>query len=151
MSSKRLPKWKMPIVSKTCYLLCFNHILPLHRPPKICTISYKMRISIPCTYFDPQKWLQAFGVRPVAHFGSSWSPPLAPKDLPKGHQKASKISPKSVLQPEGSHGLPQTAQKSKINQNRVQNQVLQTLPRPTLENTFPIRKKARWRSARLRC
>ena len=40
---------------------------------------------------------------------------LAPKGLPKGHQRVPKIIPKSVLQPEGPHGVPQTAQKSKMN------------------------------------
>ena len=55
----------MPIVSKTYYLLGFSYILPLQRLPKICTISYKMRLPTPCTYFDLQKWhfLICFGYR----------------------------------------------------------------------------------------
>ena len=61
--------------------------------------------------------LEAFGVRPVVHFGSSWSPPWPPK----AHQKDAKISPKSAFQPEGPHGVSQRAQKSKMNPKNVQN------------------------------
>ena len=39
MTSKRLPKWKLPNVSKPYYLLCFSYILPFQRPPKIYIIS----------------------------------------------------------------------------------------------------------------
>ena len=69
--------------------------------------------------------------------------PLAPKGLPKGHLKAPKITPKSVLQPEGPHGVPQRAQKSKMNPKKVQNVekiAFRWAPTHTLENTFPIRK-----------
>ena len=59
---------------------------------------------------------EAFGVRPVVHFGSSWSPPWPPK----AHQKDAKISPKSAFQPEGPHGVSQRAQKSKMNPKNVQ-------------------------------
>ena len=31
----------------------------------------------------PEMTPEAFGVRPVAHFGSSWSPPWPPKALPR--------------------------------------------------------------------
>ena len=40
---------------KTYYLVRFSYILPLQRPPEVCTISYKMRPPTPCTYFDSQK------------------------------------------------------------------------------------------------
>ena len=63
---------------------------------------------------------EAFGVRPVAHFGNSWSAPLSPKGSPKGHLKPPQITPKSALQPEGPHGVPQRAQKSKMNPNKIQ-------------------------------
>ena len=60
---------------------------------------------------------EAFGVRPVVYFGSSWSPPWPPK----AHQKDAKISPKSAFQPEGPHGVSQRAQKSKMNPKNAQN------------------------------
>ena len=46
-------------------------------------------------------------------------PPLAPKGSPKGHPKPPQITPKSALQPESSHGLPQRAQKSKNKTKKV--------------------------------
>ena len=53
--AQKVSKMEMPIVSKTHYIFCFSYIMPLQRLPKICTISYKMRLPTPCTYFDSQK------------------------------------------------------------------------------------------------
>ena len=118
MSSKRLPKWKMPNVSKTYYLACFNHILMAPRAFKIC--------------FFPSQFPSRLLWPPFGHQGNVkkrlrehleallWisGSPLAPQGLPRSLQKVTKNHQKSLL---GRLGVPRAPKGPKLVSKWCQN------------------------------
>ena len=121
MKSKRFPKWKMPIVSKTYYLLGFSSFCPCKGFPKSVQFLTNCVSTLPALILTPRNDSGSLWGETCGPFWEFLVPPLAPKGSPKGHLKPPQITPKSALQPEGPHGVSQRAQKSKMHPNNAQN------------------------------
>ena len=104
------PHIKMPIVSKTHYLLCFNYILEAPRAFKICFFPSQFLPRLLWPPFGYQGDLKKHLRYHLAALLWISGPPLVPQGLPRSLQKVTKNHQKSILQPGCSHGVPQACQ-----------------------------------------
>ena len=102
-----LPQIKMPIVSKTFYLLCFNYILVVPETFKNWFLPSQFPLQLLSPPFGHQGILKKrLGCHLQAILWISGLP-LVPQGLPRNVPKITKNLKKSLLQPQCSHGVPQ--------------------------------------------
>ena len=110
MGAIAIARIKMPIVSKTCYLLCFNRILMVPRAFKICFCSLPIPAPVAlATFWPPGGPQEASEVPSCSPFVDFWVPPgcpRAPQESPKSDQKSPKVSSAAWVLPWGAPGMP---------------------------------------------
>ena len=89
--------------------------------PKSAQFLAKCVSPLPALILTPRNDSGSLWGETCGPFWEFLVPPLAPKGSPKGHLKPPQITPKSDLQPQGPHGVPQKPQKFKKNPKKVLN------------------------------